>query len=112
MPQFIIQIRENYDIPNILQTIPASEWEIILNYVSELLLKHNSNFSNITEEQIQKSIENKYDIDINELKRKLLAETTANKALNEQLNLQKELLRADFDNILQKQRELNDSKIN
>ena len=111
MPQFIIQIRENYDIPNILQTIPASEWEIILNYVSELLLKHNSNFSNITEEQIQKSIENKYDIDINELKRKLLAETTANKALNEQLNLQKELLRADFDNILQKQRELNDSNI-
>jgi hypothetical protein len=111
MPQFVIDLGENYDIPEILRTLPANEWEIVLNYIAELMIKHNNNFSNITEETIRSNMENKYNIDLTDLKKKLATEMAANKQLNEQLALQKDLLKEELDAILQKQRELNDNNL-
>jgi hypothetical protein len=64
MKEFIIKLSDKFVIPNNITTVTSAEWEIIIKYLSDLFLKHDSTLTKITESEIQQLLEAKYASDI------------------------------------------------
>ena len=72
MKEIIIKLDDKYNIPTNIQRITSEEWEIILNYTSNLILKHDSITSKVTESDLSRLFENKYKDNISALENKIL----------------------------------------
>lgn len=64
MKDFIIKLNDKFSVPPNISRITAEEWEIILNYASDLLLKHDSISSKIASSDIEQMLESKYSAQI------------------------------------------------
>ncbi len=64
MKEFIIKLSDKFVIPNNITNVSSAEWEIIIKYLSDLFLKHDSTLSKITESEIQQLLEAKYTSEI------------------------------------------------
>lgn len=64
---FMLNLRDDYKISPSISRITSEEWEIILNYVSDLLSKHETIFNNFNDNSIREELSIKYDNQITTL---------------------------------------------
>lgn len=60
MKELVIKLDDNYNIPTNINRMTSAEWEIIIDYASKLLLKHDVITAKINESEIQQLTEHKY----------------------------------------------------
>jgi hypothetical protein len=85
MKEIVISIRENYVIPETFHKIKPEEWEIILNYASEMLLKHDSLSLSDISSDIKTEITSKYESIINDLTKNIYNKESENKELQDRI---------------------------
>jgi hypothetical protein len=64
MKDYTIKLGDKFVVPNNIAVITTAEWEIIIKYLSEIFLKHDSVLSKITESEVQLLLEAKYAAEI------------------------------------------------
>jgi len=69
MKKWSVVVSDSYEIPQILSKVAADEWEIILNYVSELLMKHEAISNNMNVVELQAAMDSKYAKNIENLQK-------------------------------------------
>ena len=86
MSNFSITLPKTYEVPSIIAKLSTDEWIILFNYISELLMKHDSLNSKLSEdtlkEHITKQYESKFNAQTEELtkyKQEIEALTTTHK---------------------------------
>lgn len=124
MKSYTIQLRDTYEIPEILDEIDEEEWEVILDYVGEIRSRHESLGSNIDMEALKVEVGKRYAEEIAELTKKAETQENEYKALQkrfsavtqgldektgEMLRLQRQKLAEQFQkDIEQERKELTD----
>ncbi len=100
MKDYIIKLSDKYDVPHNISRVSTEEWEIIISYISDLLLKHDSISSKIASTEIEQMLETKYRHQINtkeeQINLQLQEITNLKDNYEKQLKKQRKAIESDF----------------
>ena len=94
-----LSIPTGYVVPEILRDLPEDEWAAILNFVADLLTKHNVNSLEITKGDVKKQLKDRYNSEIIALTSEKEHLESKIKTINKEMNEKIDALRVSMEEI-------------